>query len=85
MKKGLGRMGGPYQAGPAGDCVCPRCGQKTEYLIAALDFYLAEGIEPVDAWSRVLKDYAYVYHVDDGCLPLARAAEIALRYLEKTE
>jgi ribosomal protein S27AE len=24
--KGLGRMGGTKQAGPAGSCVCPSCG-----------------------------------------------------------
>ena len=23
-----GRMGGPYAAGPGGDCVCPNCGNR---------------------------------------------------------
>jgi hypothetical protein len=23
-----GRMGGPGAAGPSGDCVCPKCGQR---------------------------------------------------------
>lgn len=25
---GRGRMGGPYKAGPGGDCICPACGHK---------------------------------------------------------
>jgi len=26
---GRGRMGGPYAAGPGGNCVCPKCGTKS--------------------------------------------------------
>ena len=30
---GKGRMGGPYQAGPGGDCVCPKCGAKVPHIV----------------------------------------------------
>lgn len=29
---GLGRMGGPKQAGPTGSCVCPSCGYATAHV-----------------------------------------------------
>lgn len=29
--RGLGRMGGPKAAGPAGFCVCPQCGQRSPH------------------------------------------------------
>lgn len=29
--RGGGRMGGPYAAGPGGECVCPKCGRKTAH------------------------------------------------------
>ena len=25
---GRGRMGGPYAAGPSGNCLCPNCGNR---------------------------------------------------------
>ena len=53
--------------------------------MTALAFHLVEGMKPVDAWHEALRDYAYVYHVDDGRLPLARAAEIALRRVKRDE
>lgn len=28
---GRGRMGGPYAAGPGGDCVCPSCGYRAPH------------------------------------------------------
>lgn len=28
---GRGRIGGPYAAGPGGDCVCPKCGHKIKH------------------------------------------------------
>ncbi len=28
---GKGRMGGPYAAGPGGDCVCLNCGYKVSH------------------------------------------------------
>ncbi len=28
MGDGRGRMGGPFAAGPGGDCVCPKCGYR---------------------------------------------------------
>jgi len=31
--KGLGRMGGPFAAGPNGNCVCPKCGYKKQHQI----------------------------------------------------
>jgi len=30
---GGGRMGGPYAAGPGGECVCPKCGRKTAHKV----------------------------------------------------
>ena len=30
--KGVGRMGGPFAAGPGGFCVCPECGNKIEHV-----------------------------------------------------
>jgi len=29
--QGRGRMGGPYAAGPGGQCVCPKCGSRTTH------------------------------------------------------
>jgi len=29
--QGRGRMGGPYAAGPGGNCVCPQCGYKVSH------------------------------------------------------
>lgn len=57
--------------------------ERIDYLMTALDFFLAEGMEPADAWSEAVVSYAYVYHTDDGRLPIARAAEIPLQYMEK--
>jgi hypothetical protein len=28
QNQGRGRMGGPFAAGPGGNCVCPKCGHK---------------------------------------------------------
>jgi len=28
---GRGRMGGPFAAGPGGNCVCPSCGHKATH------------------------------------------------------
>ncbi|MBA7650871.1 hypothetical protein ES703_58684 [subsurface metagenome] len=30
--QGRGRMGGPFAAGPGGNCVCPNCGQKVAHV-----------------------------------------------------
>ena len=30
---GKGRGGGPYAAGPGGDCVCPGCGHKQQHKV----------------------------------------------------
>ncbi len=30
--KGLGRMSGPKAAGPAGECVCPKCGYREAHM-----------------------------------------------------
>ena len=29
--RGAGRMGGPYAAGPGGNCICPKCGHRTPH------------------------------------------------------
>ena len=29
--QGRGRMGGPFAAGPGGNCVCPQCGSKIQH------------------------------------------------------
>jgi len=31
MGRGQGRMGGPYAAGPGGNCICPNCGYSTPH------------------------------------------------------
>lgn len=31
-RRGGGRMGGPYAAGPGGDCVCPQCGFHATHI-----------------------------------------------------
>jgi hypothetical protein len=30
-RRGRGRMGGPYSAGPGGGCRCPKCGYTMEH------------------------------------------------------
>ena len=30
--QGRGRMGGPFAAGPGGNCVCPSCGQAVPHV-----------------------------------------------------
>lgn len=30
--RGRGRQGGPYAAGPGGECVCPQCGQRLSHV-----------------------------------------------------
>jgi predicted Fe-Mo cluster-binding NifX family protein len=30
---GRGRMGGPFAAGPGGECVCPKCGEKAPHTV----------------------------------------------------
>jgi hypothetical protein len=30
---GRGRMGGPFAAGPGGQCVCPGCGYKVAHVV----------------------------------------------------
>jgi len=29
--QGRGRMGGPFAAGPGGQCLCPKCGHKAPH------------------------------------------------------
>jgi hypothetical protein len=29
--RGRGRMGGPFAAGPSGNCVCPNCGNEVPH------------------------------------------------------
>jgi len=31
--QGRGRMGGPFAAGPGGNCVCPKCGYKELHTV----------------------------------------------------
>ena len=31
--QGRGRMGGPFQAGPGGQCVCPQCGATVPHTV----------------------------------------------------
>lgn len=31
LKRGRGRMDGPYAAGPGGNCVCPSCGYTSPH------------------------------------------------------
>jgi len=30
---GRGRMGGPFAAGPGGNCVCPKCGYQAPHMV----------------------------------------------------
>ena len=30
-ERGRGRMGGPFAAGPGGNCLCPNCGHKVSH------------------------------------------------------
>lgn len=30
--QGRGRMGGPFAAGPGGNCVCPNCGETVAHI-----------------------------------------------------
>jgi len=32
---GRSRMGGPFAAGPGGNCVCPSCGKKVLHIVGA--------------------------------------------------
>ena len=57
--------------------------EKTEYLIAALDFYLLEGLPEMVALQRAVRDYKFVYHTDDGRPRISRAAEAVLDYIEE--
>jgi hypothetical protein len=57
--------------------------ERIVYLFSQFDSYLKVGQEPPTAWEWALNDYQYVFHFDDGRLPLARASEIALRWVEK--
>lgn len=52
---------------------------KLDYLIAALDFHLARGLAPAEAWVAAVEDYAQVYHAQDERTELQRAAEVVLR------
>jgi len=31
--QGRGRMGGPFAAGPGGNCICPNCGHKEPHIV----------------------------------------------------
>jgi hypothetical protein len=31
--QGRGRMGGPFAAGPGGNCICPNCGYKEPHVV----------------------------------------------------
>jgi len=33
QSQGRGRMGGPYAAGPGGNCVCPKCGATAAHTV----------------------------------------------------
>ena len=57
--------------------------EKSVFLITVLDFFLQEGLLPGVAWNRALETYAYVYHSDDDHLPLSRAADKMLQYLDE--
>jgi hypothetical protein len=56
--------------------------EKLDYFITALDMHLAMGKSPSEALAATVEDYAFVYHCDDGRLPIGRAAEVALKSLQ---
>lgn len=56
-----------------------------DYFFASLDFHLRDGNTPNEALKKATYDYQFVFLVDDGRLPIARAAEIALTHLRRIE
>lgn len=56
---------------------------KLDYLIASLDFHLARGLAPAEAWTAAVEDYAQVYHTQDERTLLQRAAEVALQRMDE--
>ena len=32
-RRGRGRMGGPFAAGPGGNCICPNCGHNEPHIV----------------------------------------------------
>lgn len=59
--------------------------EKTDYLIASLDFHLARGLPPAEAWVAAVEDYAQVYHGQDERTLLQRSAEVVLRRMGEDE
>lgn len=55
---------------------------RLDYLVSALDDYLRGGKSPLEAWHKVLADYAYVYHTNDVRLPIDRASEAVFKVKE---
>ena len=53
--------------------------EKADFLISMLDLCLAQGDRPLEALEHAVEGYAHVYHNNDGRLPIARAAELALK------
>lgn len=56
-----------------------------DYFFASLDYHLREGETPDEALRNATKDYRFVFLVDDGRLPIGRAAEIALIHLRRDD
>lgn len=59
--------------------------EKLDYLLSSLDMHLSAGKSPAEAWVTAVENYAFVYHTEDGRLPIGRAAELALKHLREND
>jgi len=54
--------------------------EKTDFLVASLDYHIGRGLPPPTAWAEALLDYKAVYHAGDDRTALQRAAGRVLEH-----
>jgi hypothetical protein len=59
--------------------------EKFEYFLSQFEGYLGINYETETAWKQAMEDYRYVFCFYDGRLPIERASERALAWLEQAE